>query len=307
MQNKKISTAIGTIVILIVAVTVGMLVWKIEKNQPIVEQPQKIVNIKKQETPPEINKQNNQNVPEGEEFPSILAEPNMSMEDIVKQLIFKRSPEWEIKNYSISVTVETNQENHAIGRFIYDNNKKEHHNTAEGIWFAAKEDQSWTLVGTSYTGYWGICQDFKKYKFPTNMIPDCWDIEKNILIDTTNTIKFYTSGFTKSDKTEIIKSFLDHYKKTYQGSEGRDFYLNKDLYLKIDKSTDKYFKGRILIGGIENHSTPYTLAVKENEQWKILLQSQDIPLCSIVEPYKFPSEIVDKCYDEINKKEKDIN
>lgn len=303
MQNKKISTVIGTTVLLIIATTTFAFIWKIEKNQLAVEQPQKVINVNKQKTSPEINQQDSQNVPEGEEFPSISVEPNMSMEEVVKQMIFKKSPGWKMKNYSISATVETNQGNHAIGRFIYDNNKTVYHSKAEGIWFAAKEGQIWTLVGTSYVGYWGACQDFKKYNFPADMTPDCWDTEKNILIDTTNPKRFYQNGFTKSDKLAIIKSFRDY----YLGFEDRDFYLNKDLYLKIDKNTEEYFKGRILIGKIENHSTPYILAVKENGQWKVLLRSQDIPLCGLVEQYKFPSEIIDKCYDEINKKEKEIN
>ena len=42
-KNQKISTALGTIVLVIVAITVGTFVWKIEKNQPIVEQ--SLVNI----------------------------------------------------------------------------------------------------------------------------------------------------------------------------------------------------------------------------------------------------------------------
>lgn len=304
MQNKKISTAVGTIVLLVVAVTIGMLVWKNGKTQPVSEQPQKIVNVKKQEIQLEMN---NQNVPEGEEFPSILAEPNMSMEEIIKQMIFKRSPEWKIKNYSISVTVEISQENYAIGRFVYDNNKTEYHNAAEGIWFAAKENQSWTLVGTSYAGYWGVCQDFKKYKFPADMTPDCWDTEKNILIDTTNPKRFYQSGFTKADKKELVQAFIEYVKNEAKDGSGHwRSYLSKDLYVKVNKNTANHLNGVFLTGGSENISAPYFLATKQSGKWIVVHESQDYPICSTIDPYNFTRDIIEKCYDEKNKQFKEL-
>lgn len=311
--NEQVGTMFGTIILVIIAITAGAFVWVYEKNQSdIAIQPQMINGAKNNQAPQTLKEAHEQPILTAEEYPTVLMQPSMTLEETIRQALYRKVPDWKAKNYTITVTVETNERNHAIGRFIYDGynvikDGSKHHNTAEGIWFSAESDAHWTLTGISYTGYWGTCQDFQKYGFPKDMIPDCWDTEKNILVDTSNPQRFYSDGFTKADKTEIIKSFLDYYKKTYREYEGRDFYLNKNLYLKIDKNTDKHFKGRILVGGIENRSTPYALAVKENRNWKFIHQSQDIPPCSIIEPYKFPHEIVGKCYDEINKEEKEIN
>jgi hypothetical protein len=43
MKNQKVSTGLGTIVLVIIAVTVGVFVWKVEKNQSDVQQPQNVV------------------------------------------------------------------------------------------------------------------------------------------------------------------------------------------------------------------------------------------------------------------------
>lgn len=47
MDNKKIPTWLGTIILLIIAITVGAFVWKVEKNQPYISQPQYVTNTKK--------------------------------------------------------------------------------------------------------------------------------------------------------------------------------------------------------------------------------------------------------------------
>jgi hypothetical protein len=182
MKNQKISTALGTAVIIICAITVGLFILKWGKNQAQQEtQIQKIISSARpiiQQKHPSQNAEQSSVI----EFPKVPIQPGMSIEDIIKQAIYERTPDWKNRNYDITVTVEINKEDHAIGRFVYDGyniikDGSKHHNTGELVWFAAKSDESWTLAEISAVGYWGSCQNFEKYKFPSDMIPDCWDIE----------------------------------------------------------------------------------------------------------------------------------
>lgn len=298
-MNSKIPAGVGTVIIIIIAITAGLFVWKCESKKYKSIQQSQIANN---------NQLNINNLSKGEEFPTISIRPDLSLEEIIKQALFKKFPEWEIKNYSINTKVEINEENHAIGRFSYDNNKQgKYHNAAEGIWFAAKSDNNWTLVNISYAGYWGNCQDFQKYNFPTDMTPDCWDAEKNILNYTTNPQRFYEDGFTKADTSKIIQAFVVYAKKTKNsGSFVPENYFTKELYAHINKKVGNYISGTVLIGGSQNISAPEFLAVKQNGQWLVVHNGQDYPVCSSVKPYKFPREIVKACYDEIDKKEKEM-
>jgi len=301
MKNQKIPTWLGTVIIIIIAVTIGMFAWKIEESNKKIES----------QAPSIASQQNQDQEHEEVEFPTVKAQPGMTLEDIIKQALYEKTPDWKIRNYDIDVTVETNKNSHAIGRFVYDgyNVTKDgkYHNVAEGIWFAAKSDEGWTLVETSGAGYWGSCQVFKRYDFPIDMTPDCWDTEKNILINTSNPERFYPDNFAKADKNELVQAFISYIKKEVSPKNQKsNNYLTKDLYVKIDKKIDNYISGAILIGGLENISVPYFLAVKKNGKWIVVYNGQDIPSCNIVEPYKFPNKIIGSCYDEINKKEKKV-
>lgn len=303
MKNQKIPTWLGTVIIIIIAITVGMLVWKWDKvENQIAPKTQDAITTENQ---------GQLSVSKEVEFPTVKAQSGMSLEDIIKQALYEKTPDWKIRNYDIDVTIETNKNSHAIGRFVYDgyNITKDgkYHNATEGIWFASEENQVWTLVNISYTDYWGICQNFKKYKFPSDMTPDCWDTEKNILIDTSNPGRFYPDNFAKADKNELVQAFISYMKKeTIPKKQKLNNYLTKDLYVKIDKKIDNYISGAILVGGIQNISAPYFLAVKKNGNWIVVYNGQDIPPCNAVEPYKFPNKIIGSCYDEINKKEKKV-
>jgi hypothetical protein len=300
--DQKISTKLGTIVLVIFAITAGVFVWLVEKNQQAAERPLLLIGAKK----PTLTQQD---VPQ--EFPTIPAQSGMSIEDIIKRAIYEKYPDWKNRNYNITVTVETNMEDHAIGRFVFDGynivKDGKYHNTGEEIWFAAESNKSWTLVVTSYPSYWGSCQDFKKYNFSTDMTPDCWDVEKNILINTLNPARFYPKGFVATDKKKLAGAFIAYMQKVKDsGQYAPESYFSKDLYVKADKIVGNYLSGTMLVGGSQNISTPYFLATKQNGKWIVVHNGQDIPICSAIEPYKFPHEIISSCYDDINKKEKAV-
>lgn len=304
MNQKKIPTSIGVAVIIIIAITIGMFTWKWEKvEDQIAPKTQDAITTENQ---------GQLSVSKEVEFPTVKAQSGMSLEDIIKQALYEKTPDWKIRNYDIDVTIETNKNSHAIGRFVYDgyNITKDgkYHNASEGIWFAAKSDEGWTLIETAGASYWGSCQNFKKYEFPSDMIPDCWDADKKVLIDTSNPKNFYPNGFTKADKKKLVKAFLSYIRK--QKNSGKwepDIYLQKDLYVKVDEKVDNYIAGAILVGGIQNISAPYFLAVKKNGNWIVVYNGQDNPYCSDIEMYHFPHEIIDQCYDEQSKSMKDVS
>jgi hypothetical protein len=283
MNNKKIPTGIGTAIITIIAVTAGVFVLKCEKQQS--EAQLSSANIIKDNAP-----KNQQQLP---------SNADGNIENNIKQAFYNKFPDW--KNHALTISVETNQEEHAIGKFVYDNGRNDEFSKGEGVWFAAKTSDVWVISEISYVGYNGTCQDFKKYNFPSDMIPDCWDNENNIQIETINPERFYVDGITKESKKEITRAFLSYIKTTSHLA----IYVNKDLSLLIIKNTEKYLKGMILINGVENHSMPDFYAAKVGEKWKVVFNGQDYPPCSVIEEYNFPNNIIEKCSDEENKQIKD--
>jgi len=254
----------------------------------------------------EENKKQQDSDTQPEEFPIVSMAPGMKLENVIQQALFKKYPDWKNKNYNVSVTFEINKDNHAFGRFSYDGynivRDGKYHNAGEGIWFAAENNNSWTLTDVSYVGYNGTCQNFWKYNFPVDMIPDCWDNEKNIQIETKNPGKFYLNGMTEKDKKDIIKSFLVFIKdKPYA-----QYYALDNSYVLIINNSEKYLKGMILKEGMENHSVPNFYAVKIAGNWNVIFNGQDYPPCDIIEKYNFPASIVDECYDEANRTERTI-
>jgi hypothetical protein len=295
MNNKKIPTSLGTIVLIIIAVTVFGVVGRWDRmNKANTES--SIVTMPKVA---ENNQQSNKNITQAEDYPTVQIQENVNLEEIIKQAIFKKFPEWKTNNYTVSVTVKTNEDNFAIGKFVYDNNKRDkYYNSAEEIWFASKSDNAWTLITTSAVGYWGTCQDFEKFNFPTYLTPDCWDIEKNILVYTTNPQMFY-EGFTKFDIDQITQAFVVYANKTKDsGNFIPESYLTKKLYARINKKINNYTRGTILVDGSQNISAPEFFAVKQDGKWTVVFNGQDYPNCNIIKPYKFPHSVIEKCYDE---------
>ncbi|KKP97642.1 MAG: hypothetical protein UR99_C0008G0023 [Candidatus Moranbacteria bacterium GW2011_GWD2_36_12] len=47
MKNQKVSTGLGTIVLVIFSIAAGMLVWQVMKNREVAEAPQNVVDVKK--------------------------------------------------------------------------------------------------------------------------------------------------------------------------------------------------------------------------------------------------------------------
>jgi hypothetical protein len=104
------------------------------------------------------------------------------------------------------------------------------------------------------------------------------------------------------DEKDLNSAFIKYLKNT--DKETFDIYKNKQLYTtiyKIKKNKDnKYIKAVIWIEG--QYSTPYILAIKNKNAWKVVFNGQDHPPCNIVDKYKIPKEICDVCFDTKNQK-----
>jgi hypothetical protein len=272
-MDKKIPTSIGTIILVIIAVTVFMFVWIYEKNQYTDEQ-----------------------IPYQSFQSKVVATKDASLEESVKIGLENEFTGQRISN----VTASFIDGDHAFGTFTYQDSGQYVHE--DQVWFASKTDSIWKINNVSFAGYFGLCEVFAKNGFSSAMTPDCWDQERKVLIETTAPQNFYLHGFTKTDKARLIKAFLVYMKASMPNYV--ETYSNKTLFVRVNQNTSNYLRGTILIGGQENISAPNFYAVKEKNIWKVLFNGQDWPNCANVDSYHFPQQILQNCYDDQAKKER---
>jgi len=153
-------------------------------------------------------------------------------------------------------------------------------------WFAVKSGEKWEIVSYD-VDYFGICQDFQKYQFPLEMIPDCWDMEKKIIVNTSNP-QLYYHGLTIDDKEALKKAFLKFV--------NNDQYSLADLNIKFSRIDGKYLQGAILFSGVDNYSASHFFAVKDLEEWRVLYYGQENPPCENKRGYKFPKDMISNCW-----------
>lgn len=198
----------------------------------------------------------------------------------IKDAFLNKYPNWAKDDFNI--VIEEESDNYAMGIISWDKRER------KAFWFAAKKDSQWLIVNYNGGGYFGVCQDFIEYNFPAEITPDCWDEEEKKIINTPNPDRFY-NGLTLSDKEKIKQAFLDFKKDDAH-------FQDKEIYVKFNEIIGDYLKGVILIGGIENHSAPYFLAVRNSNNWKVLYYGQEDPFCENIEGYDFPVEMVSGCW-----------
>ncbi len=202
-------------------------------------------------------------------------------QDIVNAF-FAKYPDWDKPGF-FSVAIEDNSPSHAIGRVSWPGNDR------NGLWFAAKVDGQWLITDYTGGGYFGICKNFKKYDFPQMMTPDCWDEDQKIIINTPNPNRFY-NGLNFEDKEKIIQAFLDYTKND------EFFMMSQDLYVRFDEYLNGYLTGMIVMGGVDNYSTPYFLAAKVGDTWTVLYHGQEAPPCESLSDYDVPVKMIPNCY-----------
>jgi hypothetical protein len=209
-----------------------------------------------------------------------FSQVQISAKEDIENAFLKKYPNWE--NDDFSIFIEKELSNYAMGAIVWEKNRR------KALWLAKKISGQWLIANYSEGGYFSECQDFINYKFPSEMIPDCWDEEQKILINSPNPDRFY-NGLTTEDKEKIEQAFLDFKKDDI-------YFQNKKIYVKFNEVISKYLKGIILIGGVENHSAPHFFAIKNNDNWEVLYYGQENPPCKNIEGYDFPIEMISECW-----------
>lgn len=220
----------------------------------------------------------------------------------------------EYKKYNKleSIDIHLKNESYAIGEFCSSNNYR-------GIsykgwlncerFFSAKVDDKWIIINYwNYKEEYYECKDFYSYNFPTNMIPDCYDSQKDKFVNTMNPNEFNTSWLKKEDKDKIKEAYLNF---QYENENGENYskYNSSNLdKLYINISTlisSNYLAGSMIKLGVTwvtEFWWSYFLAVKTNNEWKIIYEWQDYPPCSLIKTYNLPKEFIPFCYDENDNK-----
>ncbi len=198
----------------------------------------------------------------------------------IESAFVEKYPNWD-KPGHFSVIIEEGLASFTRGIVSWPGNER------NGFWFATKVDGQWVITDYSGGSYFGICQNFRQYDFPQDMVPDCWDSEQKILVNTSNPEKYY-NGLTFGDKEKIKQAFIE-----YKGDQD---YQSRDLFVRFSEMEDNSLKGMILIGGVDNYSTPYFLAVKTGGSWRVLYQGQEAPPCESLEGYEIPVNLIPECW-----------
>lgn len=200
----------------------------------------------------------------------------------ITQAFKNKYPDWDMKTVKININSEEGI--YASGSVTM--------GMEGGIWLAYKESNQWKIVwdGNGTIG----CKEIDPYGFPVDMVPECWDekeqamydrVNENIISSTKTGNNSSQAGNQTSDKSqeqEKIKQAIDEHDNEMKATE-----------VTFDKITDKLAKGSVSypegVGG-------WWLAVKENNQWKIIAVGSDVVDCAIIEPYNFPADMVTVCY-----------
>lgn len=175
--------------------------------------------------------------------------------------------------------------------------------------FSTKVDNKWIIIYFwSYIEEYYECKDFYNYNFPVNMIPDCYDTENDKLVYTKNPNEFNISWLTKEDKDKIKEAYLNFQDENGNGeiySKYNSSNLDK-LYINISTLiSSNYLAGsmsKLGLTWVTEFWWSYFLAVKTSNEWKIILEWQDYPPCSLIKTYNLPKEFIPVCYDENDNK-----
>jgi hypothetical protein len=92
---------------------------------------------------------------------------------------------------------------------------------------------------------------------------------------------------TKSDLDSIKEAFAEKYNKSFN-----------EITLSIEQNTGTYAKGGVKFTG--EIAGAWWLAYNDASGWIIVADGNGTVLCSDIEPYNFPVDMVPECWDEAN-------
>jgi hypothetical protein len=138
-------------------------------------------------------------------------------------------------------------------------------NVSNGYFLAFKGDREWIIAygGQAYPP----CSQIDANWFPTDMVPECLDENDNLV----------TRSF--GNEIQIGEALASYFEVPFE-----------EFKYTVLQDTGTHAMGHIRGG--------FFLAAKVDENWLIVHHGQGTPQCSLVDQYKFPTEIVAECVDE---------
>jgi len=209
--------------------------------------------------------------PGGKE-PRIVSNPSGEMVvNGIKEAFAEKYPEWDMEKVVIEVGNQKGK--YAMGTAWLSE-------VEGGGWLAFMNNNRWEII---WDGNGVIdCLSVDQYDFPVEMVSECWDEEKGVMVDRAGDAD--KIGYQMEE--EAIRQAIDEHDNEMMAVE-----------VTFDEIADKVAKGEVTypegVGG-------WWLAVKENGQWQVLAVGSDVVDCAMIEPYDFPPEMVSSCYDWTN-------
>lgn len=196
---------------------------------------------------------------------------NQDKTDIIKNLFASKYelPADEIKiNYSQETT------NHARGTVTL--GESEVGNT--GLFLTTNINGQWEIVFDGNGVY--TCQEVAPYNFPENMIEDCYDPEEN-----------EGSANNESDKIAILKTLFTQ-EPNFEGV------TEEDITIEIDQETEHHLKGMVVIAPGGPGNAGGFMASDTLGSWELVWHGNGIYTCAQLDPYNFPAQMREGCYEE---------
>lgn len=317
MQDKKVSTAVGTILLLFIAVIVGMLILKIEKNQSVIEQFTGINSFKKPiiiQVPVENNKEDLNQKQEDLNYKNKTKESNRDVSEEKKALnkinIKNSTPESLVTNIYDAIFKSDNNINSRIDQ----NECALFWKMAGDVKFgfggwkamATRQDLSIINEDIDILGDFFVHNGFKKNKDNTFT-----NSEEEIMYSPGQSFGFEKEKmrclikWNQSSPEPNLRYYLDVSCGNYS-SENED---NFQTFLNVlGSGTTRFFcvkkRNNYFATGTSSGQGVWH-GRKIDGRWKITSSGQDYPICSKVAD--FPKDFYEKCYDEKNKEIKDAS
>ncbi len=137
--------------------------------------------------------------------------------------------------------------------------------------YAAKVKDAWDVIYDPEQNPYE-CALLNSYNFPQEMIQDCKKQEEED-----------DDEFTIEDARGIQMAFADMYHKNIE-----------DINIRVSQTTANHARGTVQFAG--ERGGGMFLAVKDQGTWDVVVDGHGVYECNFVEPYDFPQEMVEDCY-----------
>jgi len=103
---------------------------------------------------------------------------------------------------------------------------------------------------------------------------------------------------TESSQTPAYPDTSELLKKAFSAKYSVS---EEDIRIKISSQIGIYAAGTVSFDPAYQPGGGWFLAVNDNDTWKIVADGNGIVVCSLIEPYDFPTDMVPQCFDDQTK------